>query len=77
MAVLRCLVKHHGLTTVFSEGFSPKELEAYRERITVLRSMGNEQIRQVRKQLAEVRSLIHTSTGETMQCTSVPLRGTA
>lgn len=65
MAVLRCLVKHHGLKKVFSEGFSPKELEAYRERIAVLRSMEKEQVPQVRKKLAEVRSLLDGSTGET------------
>lgn len=64
MAVLRCLVKHHGLKKVFSEGFSPKELEAYRERVAVLRSMENEQVPQVRKQLADVRSLLDGSTGE-------------
>ena len=64
MAVLRCLVKHHGLKKVFSEGFSPKELEAYRGRIAVLRSMEKEQVPQVRKQLAEVRSLLDGSTGE-------------
>src|SRR5207237_8197492 len=48
MAVLRCLIKHHGLKNVFSEGFSPDELKAYRERIAVLRSMEKEQIPQLR-----------------------------
>lgn len=67
MAVLRCLVKHHGLKKVLAEGFSPKELEAYRERIAVLRSMENEQVPQVRKQLVEVRSLIDGSTGGTKE----------
>ncbi len=64
MAVLRCLIKRHGLKRVFSEGFSPDELENYKDRIAVLRSMENEQVPQVRKQLAEVRSLIEGSTGE-------------
>jgi hypothetical protein len=67
IALLRCLIKHHGLKKVFSEGFSAKELEAYRERIAVLRSMENEQVPQVRKQLGEVRSLIDGSNGGTKE----------
>lgn len=57
MAVLRCLIKHHGLKKVFSEGFSPNDLEAYRERIAVLRAIDREQIPQVQRQLEEVRKL--------------------
>jgi hypothetical protein len=64
MALLRCLIKHHGLKRVFSEGFSPKELEAYREKIGVLRAMEREQIPQIRKQLEDVRKLVEGSTGE-------------
>jgi hypothetical protein len=64
MALLRCLIKHHGLKKVFSEGFSPNELKAYRERIAVLRSMDKEQVPQVRKQLEEVRKLLEGATGE-------------
>lgn len=64
MAVLRCLIKHHGLKRVFSEGFSPGELEAHRERIAVLQSMDKEQVPQVRKQLEEVRKLLEGATGE-------------
>jgi len=67
MAVLRCLIKHHGLKRVFSEGFSPDELENYKDRIAVLRSMEMEQVPQVRKRLAEVRTLIDGSTGETKE----------
>lgn len=67
MAVLRCLIQHHGLKKVFCEGFSPNELEAYREKIAVLKAMDSEQVPHVRKQLAEVRSLIEGSTGESKQ----------
>lgn len=64
MAILRCLIKHHGLRRVFSEGFSEGELENYRDRIAVLRSMENEQIPQLRKQLADVRRLIDGASEE-------------
>ncbi len=64
MALLRCLIKHHGLKRVFSEGFSLGELEAYREKIAVLKSMDKEQIPHVRKQLEEVRTLLEGATGE-------------
>jgi hypothetical protein len=64
MALLRCLIKHHGLKKVFSEGFSPGELEAYREKIAVLRSMEKEQVPQVRRQLEDVRKLLEGATGE-------------
>ena len=64
MALLRCLIKHHGLKRIFSEGFSPGELEAYREKIVVLRSMDKEQVPQVRKQLEDVRKVVEGATGE-------------
>lgn len=69
MAVLCCLIRHHGLKKVFSEGFSPNELEAYREKIAVLKAMDQEQLPKVRKQLEEVRKLIEGSTGETKENT--------
>ena len=64
LAILRCLINHHGLKRVHSEGFSPNELEAYREKIGVLQAMERDQIPQIRKQLDEVRNLIETTTGE-------------
>jgi hypothetical protein len=69
MAVLRCLIRHHRLKKVFSEGFSPNELEAYREKIAVLKAMDQEQLPKVRKQLEEVRKLKEGSTGETKEKT--------
>lgn len=65
--MLRCLIRHHGLKKVCSEGFSPGELENYREKIAVLRSMENDQVPKVRKQLEEVRKLIEGSTGESKE----------
>lgn len=64
MALLRCLIKHHGLKRVHSEGFSPNELEAYREKIAVLKAMEQDQIPKLRQQLEDVHSLIGTLTGE-------------
>lgn len=67
MALLRCLIKHHGLKRLHSEGFSPNELEAYREKIAVLRAMEREQIPKLRQQLEDVRPLIDTLNGETKE----------
>ncbi len=64
LAILRCLIKHHGLKRVFSEGFSPDELKTYREKIAVLRSMDKEQTPQLRKQLEEIRKLLDGAVGE-------------
>lgn len=64
MALLRCLVRHHGLKKVFSEGVSPDQLENYKDRVIVLRSMEKEQIPQLQKQLEEVRKLLNGATGE-------------
>jgi len=52
------------LKKIFSEGFSPTEVEAYRKKTGVLRTLENDQVPQVRKQLDEVRKLIEGSTGE-------------
>jgi hypothetical protein len=57
MAVLRCLIKHHGLRRIFCEGLTEKDLPNYKEKIAVLRSMEKEQIPQLREQLEEVREL--------------------
>jgi len=46
LAVLRCLIKHHGLRFIFCEGLTQKGLANYREKIGVLRSMEKEQISQ-------------------------------
>jgi hypothetical protein len=57
MALLRCLVRHHGLKRIFCEGLTPKDMPNYNERIGVQRSMEREEIPQLQKQLADVRDL--------------------
>lgn len=39
MAMLRCLIKHHGLKRIYSEGLTANDLPNYREKIAVLRDM--------------------------------------
>ena len=58
MALLRCLVKHHGLKRLHCEGLTAKDLPNYKEKIAVLREMDRTQISELRKQLAEVRELL-------------------
>jgi hypothetical protein len=65
MAVLRCLIKHHRLKRVFAEGFSPEQLDEYRERIAVLKKMEDEQIPRIRKQLDDVEKMLKDGFDET------------
>jgi hypothetical protein len=58
MALLRCLIKHHGLRRVVSEGLAEGELHAYKEKIAAHRGVENEKIPALRMQLAEVRALL-------------------
>lgn len=58
MALLRCLVKHHGLKRLHCEGLTAKDLPNYKEKIAVLREMDRTQISELRNQLAEVRELL-------------------
>jgi hypothetical protein len=58
MALLRCLIKHHGLKRIFSEGLTAKDLPNYKEKVAVLRDTEKNEISQLRKQLAEVRELM-------------------
>jgi hypothetical protein len=53
-ALLRCLVKHHGLKRVLAEGRTPKGVPAYREVIATLRDTDKE-LADLRKQLAQVK----------------------
>ncbi len=57
IALLRCLIKHHGLKAVYSEGLSPDALSDYQAKIAVLRSMEREQMPVIRQQLEEARKL--------------------
>ena len=67
MAVLRCLIKHHGLKRVFAEGFSLAQVDVYRERIAVLKAMENEQVPRIQTQLEEVRNLLKDEVDEKTQ----------
>jgi len=37
MAVLRCLIKHHGLRCVFIERFTPEQIPGFKDRVAALR----------------------------------------
>ena len=58
MALLRCLVKHHGLRRLYCEGLTARDVPNYKEKIAVLREMDRTQISELRKQLAEIRELL-------------------
>lgn len=73
MAVLRCLIKHHGLKRVFAEGFSPEQMVAYRERIAVLKAMEDEQIPRIQKQLEEAEQLLKDGADEKTQAIKTQL----
>jgi hypothetical protein len=59
MALLRCLIKHHGLKRIFSEGLASKDQPDYRKRIAVLGNMERNLIIELRKQLADVREIMN------------------
>jgi hypothetical protein len=58
MALLRCLIKYHGLKRIYCEGLTAKDVANYQDRIAVLQDMEKNQITELRKQLAEVRDLV-------------------
>jgi hypothetical protein len=58
MALLRCLIKHHGLRRIYSEGLTTKDLPNYKEKVAVYRDVENNQIGQLRKQLVDVHELL-------------------
>jgi hypothetical protein len=57
MALLRCLIKHHGLKRICCEGLTANDLPNYKEKIAVLKDMEEKQIRELRRQLADVREI--------------------
>jgi hypothetical protein len=57
LALLRCLIKDHGLRRIFAEGLTAKDLPNYRERIAALRDMERDQIPEFREQLMRVQEL--------------------
>jgi hypothetical protein len=62
MGAIRCL-RHHGLSAVFSEGFSVGEEKEYRERIEAVRGI-QKQSDEMRVQLADVRAIVKNAEGE-------------
>jgi hypothetical protein len=64
MAVLRCLIRHHGLRRVYSEGVTPAGLSNYRDIIKTLSAMEKDEIPAARRQLAEVRELLASMRGQ-------------
>ena len=58
MALLRCLIRHHGLKTVFCEGLTPGELPNFRETVAVLRDMERKDIPRIKAQLVEVQEML-------------------
>ena len=58
MAVLRCLIKHHGMRSVVAEGFSEGELQLYKQKVAAHGAVEKEQIPALRKQITEVRTLL-------------------
>lgn len=57
MALLRCLIKHHGLNRIYCEGLTANDLPSYKEKVAVLKDMEKKQISELRKQLADVREI--------------------
>ena len=57
MALLRCLIKHHGLKRIYSEGLTANDIPNYKEKIAVLKDMEQKQISELRKQLADVQEI--------------------
>jgi hypothetical protein len=59
MALLQCLIQHHGLRRIFAEGFTAKDLPHYGERIAVLRDMEKTQIPELRELLTKAKTARH------------------
>ncbi len=73
LAVLRALVKHHGLRQVFCEGLSPAGLPAFREKIVALRAVENEHIPVLQRQLQQAKDLKRDATGDDDQAKSAAI----
>lgn len=66
IALLRCLIRHHGLRRIFAEGLTPKDLPNYKDRVSVLKNMEQTQVPELRQQLEAARELKRgmTATGK-------------
>lgn len=57
LAILRRLIKDHGLKRIFVEGLSAEEMPNFLERVAIFRALEQNQIPKLRKQLEEAREL--------------------
>jgi len=71
LAILRCLIRHHGLKRVFAENLAPEGLGAYREKIAVLKAMERDDMPELRKQLLQVKRLREGAEGERLETVKV------
>jgi uncharacterized membrane protein YccC len=62
IGLLRCLVKHHGLKSVFKEGVTQNK-KAWDDQIEALRGVFAEN-KEIESQLRDVRALVKTSNGD-------------
>jgi hypothetical protein len=58
MALLRCLIKYHGLKRIYCEGLTANDFPNYKEKVAVLREMEHSQISELRRQLSDVRGIL-------------------
>jgi len=63
MGPLRCLIRYHGLKTVFCEGVYADGLVGYRKNIDSLRGIAK-QVAELEGQLREVRRMLKTAEGD-------------
>jgi hypothetical protein len=55
MALLQCLIDHHGLKRIFAEGVTAKDYAIYLEAMSVIGDMENNHSKVLRKDLVEIR----------------------
>jgi len=60
IALLRCLIRHHGVKTVFSEGLTGKDYANFVEIVVVLGKMEKDQVGPMRKELVGIREVLTT-----------------
>lgn len=60
IALLRCLIRHHGLKTIFSEGLTGKDYANFVEIVGVLGKMERDQVGPMRKELVGFREMLAT-----------------
>jgi hypothetical protein len=64
IALLRCLIRHHSLKTLFSEGLTEKDYANFVEIVGVLGKMERNQVGPLRKEVAGLREVLATMDPE-------------